>query len=236
MTLVRCVSVILFIWILSAAIALIQLSWIDPIHHDIYKEATADVIRKEMIYDVVSLLVFFFAPLVCMVFVYVKVFSEVSRQINNIQKESTPGWQKAKEMKNTERKVVTIFAVMLLVYAVCWLPYFLLRFLFRKDDLHLLVLYISIWLRFLTSFLHPCLYIFGKKDFREALKWWKAQKERYRIFLPLDRLEPTEWYCWYAVGNPRDFANTGRPWLCGTLFSYNKIYWFSKARVWLLEQ
>ena len=87
----------LFIWILSALIALIQLSWIDPGSHNVYEEATAELIRKEIIYDAVSLVIFFFAPLVCMAFVYSKIFFEVSRQINNIRKESYPGWQKVEE-------------------------------------------------------------------------------------------------------------------------------------------
>jgi len=188
-TLPRCISVMLFIWILSAAMALIQLSWVDPVHHDVYTEPAADLLKKEMIYDVVSLVVFFFAPLICMVFVYVKIFSEISRQIKNIKKENTPCWQKAKEIKNTERKAVIIFATMLLMHTICWLPYFILRYIYSKGDLHPLVTYITTWLRFLTSFLNPCLYTFGKKDFREALKWGKTQKEQFRNLLPLDRFE-----------------------------------------------
>ena len=180
----RCISVILFIWILSAATALIQLSWMDLVHHDVYQDPSADVIRMENIYDVISLLVFFFAPLVCMAFVYAKIFLEVSRQINLVQKQSTPGWQETKEMKYTERKVVIIFGVMLLVYTVCWLPYFILRLSPPEHLPHLLV-YICIWLRFLTSFLNPCLYVFGKRDFRAALKWRKSRKDQYANLLPL---------------------------------------------------
>lgn len=182
-TLPRCICVILLIWALSATMALVQFSWINPFDHDIYQEETADLLKKHRIYDAISLVVFFFAPLVCMIFVYVKIFSEVSRQIKNIKKESTPGWQKVKETKNAERKVVTIFAVMLLVYTVCWLPYFILRYIY-KGDVHPLVSYISFWLRFLTSFLNPCLYTFGKKDFREALRFGKTPKEQFRNLLP----------------------------------------------------
>ena len=180
----------LFIWILSAAMALTQLSWIDPVHHDLYQEPTADRLKKEMVYDIISLAVFFCAPLICMIFVYAKIFSEVSRQINNIQNEYTPGWEKAEENKNAERKAVAIFAVMLLVYTICWLPYFILRcILQQRADLHPLFGYISTWLRFLTSFLNPCLYTFGKKDFREAWKWHKTQKEQFRNLLPLNELK-----------------------------------------------
>ena len=188
-TLPRCTSVMLFIWLLSAAMALTQLSWIDPVHHDVYQESTADLLKKEMVYDVISLAVFFLAPLICMVFVYAKIYSEVSRQINNIQKQCTPGWQKAREIKNAERKAVRIFAVMLLVHTICWLPYFILRCIYQRADLHPLFAYIATWLRFLTSFLNPCLYTFGKKDFREAWKWRKTQKERFRNLLPLNQLK-----------------------------------------------
>ena len=186
-TLPRCVSVILFIWILSAATALVQLSWMDPAHHDVYQAPSPDVIRSENIYDITCLLLFFLAPLLCMVFVYAKIFAEVSRQIDLIQKQSTPGWEEAKEIKNTEKKVVIIFAVMLLVYTVGWLPYFILR-LYRLEQVPPLFIYICIWLRFLTSFLNPCLYVFGKRDFRAALKWRKTWNDHYGHLLPLDRV------------------------------------------------
>lgn len=186
-TLPRSVSVILFIWILSAATALVQLSWMDPVHHDVYQIPSPDVIRSENIYDITCLFVFFLAPLLCMVFVYARILAEVSRQIDLVQKQSTPGWEEAKEIKNTEKKVVIIFVVMLLVYTVCWLPYFILR-LNRLEELPPLVIYICIWLRFLTSFLNPCLYVFGKRDFRAALKWRKTRNDRYGHLLPLDRV------------------------------------------------
>ena len=159
----------------------------DIAHHDVYQIPSPDVIRKENIYDITCLLVFFLSPLLCMVFVYAKIFVEVSRQIDLVQKQSTPGWEETKEMKNTEKKVVTIFAVMLLVYTVGWLPYFILR-LYRLEHLPPLVIYLCIWLRFLTSFLNPCLYVFGKRDFRSALKWRKTRIERYSHLLPLDRV------------------------------------------------
>ena len=204
-TLLRCLSVVLFIWILSAIIALIQLSWIDPGSHNVYEEATAELIRKEIIYDAVSLVIFFFAPLVCMAFVYSKIFFEVSRQINNIRKESYPGWQKVEEMKNAERKVISIFTVMLMVYTVCWLPYFILRFIFNDGDLHPLVAHISTWLRFLTSFLNPCLYIFGKKDFRKAFSRRKSREKRCQIFFLADPLERSGWSLCHKTKTASEF-------------------------------
>ena len=203
-TLLRCLSVVLFIWILSAVIALIQLSWIDPGSHNVYEEATAELIRKEIIYDAVSLVIFFFTPLVCMAFVYSKIFFEVSRQINNIRRESYPGWQKVEEMKNAERKVLSIFAVMLMVYTVCWLPYFILRFIFNDGDLHPLVAHISTWLRFLTSFLNPCLYILGKKDFRKALSRRRSRDKRCQIFLA-DPLERSGWSLCHKTKTASEF-------------------------------
>lgn len=179
----------LCIWVLSATMALVQLSWMDPVQHDIYEDPSTDLIRKEKIYDVTCILAFIVAPLLCMVFVYAKIFAEVSRQIELLQKQNTPSGQKAKELKYAERKVVTTFSVMLLVYTICWLPYFILR-LHRLDQVHVMIIYLSIWLRLLTSFLNPCLYIFGKKDFRAALKWSARKQKRcqYGNLLPLDRV------------------------------------------------
>ena len=139
-----------------------------------------------------------------MAFVYSKIFFEVSRQINNIRKESYPGWQKVEEMKNAERKVISIFAVMLMVYTVCWLPYFILRFIFNDGDLHPLVAHISTWLRFLTSFLNPCLYILGKKDFRKALSRRRSRDKRCQIFLA-DPLERSGWSLCHKTKTTSEF-------------------------------
>lgn len=185
----RCISVILSIWLLSATMALIQLSWMNPVDHDPHQELTPDVIKKENIYDVTCVLAFTVVPLVCMVFVYARIFNEVSRQIEFLRKQTAPDSQDSRKLKYVERKVVTTFAVMLLVYAVCWLPYFVLR-LYRLDHISVIIMYVILWLRFLSSFLNPCLYIFGKKDFRSALKWSgrKDKRYHYKDMIPLKRV------------------------------------------------
>lgn len=56
---------------------LVQLSWMNLVDYDLYQEFIFDVIKKENIYDVICVFVFIVVLLVCMVFVYVRIFNEV---------------------------------------------------------------------------------------------------------------------------------------------------------------
>lgn len=168
---------------------MVQLSWMNPFDHDVNQDPTPDIMRKENIYDVTCVLAFIIVPLVFMVFVYARIFLEVSRQIASLRKQTVSDSQDSRKLKYAERRVIMTFSMMLLVYTVCWLPYFILR-LNDLTYINEFIIYVILWLRFLSSFLNPCLYIFGKKDFRFALKWLVRRDKRYQNedIIPLDRV------------------------------------------------
>ena len=164
----RCILVILLIWLLSEVTALVQLAWLDPFHHNLDEEPTDYVMTAELIYDIVFLVLFFGLPFIFMSFTYICIFTEIIRQGQNIQKQCVPCLNNKRKQRRHERKAVLIFAAMLCVYIICWLPYFALR---RVDysEIPLPLVYVIYWFRFLASLLNPCMYILGKQDFRKSL-------------------------------------------------------------------
>ena len=164
----RCILVILFIWFTSAITASVQFTWLDPVHHDPHKELSRAALKAELIYDIFFLSVFFLLPLALMCFTYGSVIFEIVRQSRNIQRQNLPSSHNARNRNRHERKAIAIFAAMLLVYIICWLPYFGLR-RFDLSELPIPLIYIAIWLKYLASLLNPCMYIFGKYDYRKAL-------------------------------------------------------------------
>ncbi|XP_068714642.1 histamine H2 receptor-like [Montipora foliosa] len=164
----NCVVVILFIWLLSTFTALVQFTWLDPIHHDVRENPTDEVAKVELAYDIVFLTFFFFLPFALMSFTYAYIIIEITRQSRNIRKHCVPGSEQRGCRASHKRKAVPMFASMLLVYVVCWLPYFGLR---RLDvtELPIPLVYVIVWLRFVASLFNPCIYIIGKRDFRKVI-------------------------------------------------------------------
>ena len=164
----RCILVILFIWLTSAIMASVQFTWLDPVHHDPHKELSRVALKAELIYDIFFLSFFFLLPFALMCFTYGSIIFEIVRQSRNIQRQNLPGSHNARSRNRHEKKAIAIFAAMLLVYIICWLPYFSLR-RFDLSELPIPLIYIAISLKYLASLLNPCMYIFGKYDYRKAL-------------------------------------------------------------------
>ena len=133
---------------------------------------SAEVTRIIVIYDITLFVAVIGLPVIFMAFAYARILYEVHRQTTNIQKHNTPGWQETRRSTRQEWKVATIFLVMLLVFVICWVPYYLLQLqqVLKEQFLYLsdLAAAILYWLRLLTSLINPCLYILGKPDFRRA--------------------------------------------------------------------
>lgn len=164
----KCIMVILFIWLLSAVTALVQFSWLDPFHHDPNEKPSDEFYKKEFIYDVIFLAVYFVLPIGIMFFTYAKITLEIARQSRNIHQTYRPAFPHTRSRNHHERKAIAIFAAMLFLYVICWLPYFGIR---RFDDVNIPIplIYVIFWMRFLASLLNPCIYILGKQDFRKAI-------------------------------------------------------------------
>ncbi|XP_031559443.1 5-hydroxytryptamine receptor-like [Actinia tenebrosa] len=167
----RAVLVLSVIWCVSLFVALIQLAWTTPGMS--VDKRPEDIKDKEIPYDLLSIVVFFAVPLLVMLITYSCIFFEVLRQSRNIKKNSVPGYMENRRQDRHEWKAAIMFVIMVVVFVVCWLPFFIIRIQHNFSNAFFVLPdvaeYILIMLRFLTSFINPCLYIFGKHDFRKAL-------------------------------------------------------------------
>lgn len=168
----RVVITAVFIWSSSIFASLIQLAWIDYKRDDL-EEENDDVMKHEIRYDVTSLVLYVAVPFMVMTTIYVDIFLEILRQYRNIKQYSSPRWAETKKRTHHEWKAVAIFSIMLLMFVICWLPFFTVRLQHNLGsdfyDLPLVVEYVFIYLRFFTSVFNPCIYVFGKRDFRQAI-------------------------------------------------------------------
>jgi len=160
------------IWSSSIFASLIQLAWIDYNRDDL-EEENDDVMKHEIRYDVTSLVLYVVLPFIVMTTIYVDIFLEILRQYRHIKQYSSPGWAETKKRTHHEWKAVAIFSVMLLMFIICWLPFFTVRLQHNLgSDFYYLpsvVEYVFLYLRFFTSVFNPCIYVFGKRDFRQAI-------------------------------------------------------------------
>ena len=180
----RSLVVIGGMWGAAVFTSLVQMIWLTPDNLGLDGDPEEYVKLNEIRYDIFFLVVLFGGPLVFMAFTYGHIFHVVFRLKNNLQKHITPGWQETRRGNKREWKAVTVFVAMLVVYVVCWLPYFVLRLDYNiglwRVDLPDIVEYVFIYLRFITSLLNPCLYALGKYDFRKALGLNKKREQKKR--------------------------------------------------------
>lgn len=167
--------VIASIWIGSLLMALVQLSW-----QDISRDFTMQTsgigpleYKAGLIYNVIGVFVCFLIPFTVMIFIYWRMFMIIRTQIKRIKEQHIVGFEDNCRPLASERRAITIFALMLGIFMICWLTWYLsllsiyveVFFLSVPDDVYDLF---DI-LRFSTSFVNPLLYTFLKTDFRKAL-------------------------------------------------------------------
>lgn len=178
MTRGRAIYSLAFIWITSAFLSLIHFSWINPWDHDVKKQLTKDERNNEIRYDIFCLIAYFVVPLVFMVYAYGHIFYQVLRQHKIMTYDNRPGalfGEARSSIDKNKWKAALIFLVMLVVYVLCWLPYFSIRLYYnfaKQEDLIKIpagILYLIMYQRFCTSLFNPLLYILGKQDFRKSI-------------------------------------------------------------------
>ena len=176
----RCNIALGVVWLSSLVLSLIQFWWLDPTSYDPQAALSEDVRRNEHVYAITCLVVYVGIPLGFMAFAYARIIHEVRRQ-NKLELINTPAdLKERRRWRQREGRTVSIFVFMFLTYLICWLPYFLLRY---QQALNAFPLphwaeYTIGYVRFASSFLNPCLYILGKRDFRKATRTAHKRKER----------------------------------------------------------
>ena len=154
-------------WTSSAFVSLIQLSWRANASMDEDEETNT----PQVIYDLAIFALFFAVPLCVMAFTYGRIFITVryhERQIWRYHSPSDPE-QACAEHNSAQRKTVIIFLAMLIMFIVCWLPYFILSFqeefaIGYDDALPAWVLYVFYYYtRFFPRYPTLCCMLLGRK-------------------------------------------------------------------------
>ena len=177
------------IWTATCVIAVLPLVWLTE-----KSSMNPDVVRKELVYFLVTFVFLFASPFVLIVFAQVRMFRAISRSLRQMdsapvesiqlttlaspprsQCDSTdvPGSYKTSSSHN--RKVLTAFALMLGTFTLCWSTWYLGIFLSYVDRKNFLTFSATLRgmfqiLVFLPSLMNPLLYTYYKQDFRQALQ------------------------------------------------------------------
>ncbi|EDO43916.1 predicted protein [Nematostella vectensis] len=177
-------KVILAIWLISSLIAVAPISWMLLLPQTL--EARLTGIRLQFGHDVFCFVAVFLIPYVIITYCQTVMFRAVSRSNNKALLGRTKSSRKSDKWSN-DRKCLVVFAIMALLFALCWLPWFLLSSLATLSVLFpqagmapnvpITVFMSFLIVRLLTSVFNPLLYTFFKRDFMLALKSVVTQKK-----------------------------------------------------------
>ena len=163
----RAIGAICVTWVFALTASVIQLSWytLDG-DMDEHQERTATI---DTVYSLFCLLVFIVLPLSSMVYLYGRVFIISIGHIKTLQR---LGFKtRDKSVISNYRGVITLVS-MLIVFTICWLPFFIVALLDHIEALNvpLSVGIATIFLRFSVPVINPLLCVFGKRDLSAAFR------------------------------------------------------------------
>lgn len=169
----RVVLLLLSVWTFSCFASFIQLAWIN-----IRGPPTEKIHQLDTAYAIFCLAALAFLPFLIIACIDGHIFSFIRKE-QKLRYNLTQG----KLLHNTEtkqrkgrhdRKAAIIYAIMTMVFAFGWFPYFIITLLF---DLGLITSafpfaanIIMVVLKFSTALINPLLYTFFKNDFKNALR------------------------------------------------------------------
>ena len=157
-------KILVGIWITSAFIAIIPISWNESKSRFIWY----------IIHAALCIVLVFLVPYAFMIYAFTAMFKVIAkRKRPSINRKSS----RLQRKSISDQKCVLIFALMAAIFVVCWLPYFSLT-------LAMYVTYLKsgspalletpaeafVIIRYMTSITNPLLYTFFKRDFRLALQ------------------------------------------------------------------
>ncbi|XP_046841155.1 histamine H2 receptor-like [Xenia sp. Carnegie-2017] len=160
------------IWFFGVIHSLVPWSWIFTLGGGFCNEEedpSPAVERNDKIYVSFSIIAFFILPIVGLYYVYYRIVSEAKRQLGRIRRDSVCSRGKYPNLSSCTRyRGFYIIAFMLIIFILCWAPYFSYVFYetfvgsMDNDSLD----FILQLLRYLPSILNPIMFAFWRSDFR----------------------------------------------------------------------
>lgn len=185
-------KVIATVWLASSVIAFIPFSWIN---------ISKGSFRTKLFlgHGIFCLVAVFLLSYVVIVYALVMMF----RKMFGKSAQKTPSLLRRNICTKHRVRVCVMFAVMASVFAVCWLPWFILSLLVnlqvRVENLESFMQWF-VPFRYLTSVINPLLYTFFKPDFRRAFKELLWNKLVYRHALTSQ----------FSMARPRSSISRGK--------------------------
>lgn len=160
------IAVIATVWFVSSVIAFIPFSWI-KVSDQAFK------LKLFLGHGIFCLVVVFLLSYMFMIYALVVMFRVISGKSGQKETSLLRRNSGTVHINKQRRRVCIIFAVMATVFALCWLPWFMMVLLVNMQ-VHVKNLDSFLeWFvpfRYLTCIVNPLLYTFFKPDFRRAFK------------------------------------------------------------------
>ena len=161
------------IWFGALIIAVTPLTWAIGSLTDVENTPKDDFQRNMAIYEAFAISCGFLLPLTLLIFAHARMFAKIIKALKLINKKNSPAHKSCNVNKH---KAAILFAVLLLIFTVCWLFWFVVSFLNTILDVRVSES-IPKWamdtltiIRYSTSFINPLLYTFFRPDFYTAFK------------------------------------------------------------------
>jgi len=170
----RVLIVLAITWIISLGQSLIRLSWTWNVTVKTALEDLTAQRKKETIYFVFNIMVFFVIPLIFMAALDARMLLLLRRQCKRIARENVPVEfiKHEQKLQKRQRRAVLTCVLLLILYVFFWLPYFTLQLLqlYSQTRLPNKLLVTIYYLRLCTSIFNPLAYTLRKQDLRRRVK------------------------------------------------------------------
>ena len=162
----RILTVLVYTWVISLLVSLIQLSWYNPEWKEI-----SSLPNNDLIYDIFCVTAIVLLPLLFMIYAHVHILLVARQQTRAIKRQTNHLCSANQKAGKTNAQF--IYITMLGVFITGWIPYFILA-IEADSNYTLFVLpswfhQISLFFKFLTGFFNPLLYTYFKSDFKKEV-------------------------------------------------------------------
>ena len=177
----RAIIATVVIGLISLVASTIQMSW-----HSFEKETLTtfeDTTESiDIKYSLVCIVVFFAVPFILMCYIYGRIFY-ISFKRNQKDRKLSKNLQQHCRPRRHEWRGRSVLLITVVIFAGCWLPYFLMVLNEHTESLQfpplpLWVQRLLVFLSFMPAMFNPILCTLAKKDFRQALKEVVLRRER----------------------------------------------------------